>query len=326
MLRTLSGIFTALLFSAVAPAQAAQFSALYSFGDSLSDVGNYFINSGGTWPVSPYVDGQFSNGPLWVKGLSATLGLGPVTASLAGGNDYAYAGATTGFFGASSDPWVQNSDQQVTTFLAAHHGAPSNGLYTFWIGINDLQVIVSSGVSQAMGLAEAQAAAASEAAQITALANAGARTFIVPLIPDLSITPPFHGQTLGGLITSSYNTALENDLAGLAGSLSGGLHFLDTVSLLDAVVADPPAFGFSDVTNPCYVRGPGGGVCATPDTYLFWSGVHMTAAANALIAKDAAALLAPSPTPGDGLLSLGVLILIGLTRKKPEFLARLSGT
>jgi phospholipase/lecithinase/hemolysin len=323
MLRKFPASVAALLLTAITPAQAASFSALYSFGDSLSDVGNYFINSGGISPAPPYANGQFSNGPLWVKDLSAAWGLGTVTASLAGGNDYAWAGATTANPTTASSI-VPNGDQQVATFLNAHKSvAPSDGLYTFWIGINDLQNILGSGVSSSTALTEAKDAAAAEASEITTLANAGAKTFIVPLIPDLSITPPFHAQSLAQSVTSSYNTALETDLAGLAGSLSGGLHFLDTFSLLDAVVADPAAFGFTDVTNPCYARGPGGGVCATPDTYLFWAGVHMTAAANALIAKDAA-LLAPSPTPGAGLLSLGALILIALTKKKPEFLTRSS--
>ncbi len=318
----LFAIVAAVLIAAVAPARAATFSALYSFGDSLSDVGNDFINSGNPGP--PYADGQFSNGPLWVKDLSATLGLGSVTASLAGGNDYAYAGATTGYFGPPS-PLVTNSDQQVTTFLNAHGGiAPSTGLYTFWIGINDLQNIVDGGASPAIALAEAQAAAGMEAAQIISLADAGAKTFIVPLVPDLGMTPPYHGQMAASSLTSAYNTALEGDLSSLAGSLLGGLHFLDTFGLLDAIVSDPAAYGFKDVTDPCYA----GVICANPDQYLFWHGVHMTAAANTLIAAQAAALLdagVPSPAPGAGLLSLGALIVFGVMRRAPELLANVRG-
>jgi phospholipase/lecithinase/hemolysin len=52
-------------------AHAAQFSAEYVFGDSLSDVGNVFIATDGAKPASPYVDGQFSNGPVWVQDLAA---------------------------------------------------------------------------------------------------------------------------------------------------------------------------------------------------------------------------------------------------------------
>ena len=66
------------------------------FGDSLSDVGNVYLATNGIEPASPYVDGQFSNGPVWVQDLAARLGLPALTPSLAGGSDYAFGGATTG--------------------------------------------------------------------------------------------------------------------------------------------------------------------------------------------------------------------------------------
>src|SRR3984957_13841874 len=78
------------------PAHAANFSAEYVLGDSLSDVGNVYIATKGTKPASPYVGGQFSNGPIWVQDLAARLGLPALTPSLAGGSDYAFGHATTG--------------------------------------------------------------------------------------------------------------------------------------------------------------------------------------------------------------------------------------
>ena len=54
-------------------AHAAQFSAEYVFGDSLSDVGNVYLATGGIEPASPYVDGQFSNGPVWAQDLGSGL-------------------------------------------------------------------------------------------------------------------------------------------------------------------------------------------------------------------------------------------------------------
>src|ERR1019366_7944801 len=46
------------------------FTALYAFGDSLSDTGR---NPAG--PATSYFNGRYSNGPLWVEYLSANLGL-----------------------------------------------------------------------------------------------------------------------------------------------------------------------------------------------------------------------------------------------------------
>jgi phospholipase/lecithinase/hemolysin len=60
-------------------AHAAGFSAEYVFGDSLSDVGNVYLGSSGSEPASPYVGGQFSNGPVWVQDLAARLGLPALT-------------------------------------------------------------------------------------------------------------------------------------------------------------------------------------------------------------------------------------------------------
>jgi phospholipase/lecithinase/hemolysin len=84
------------------------YSAVYAFGDSLSDAGNVSITTsaaGATEPVSPpYYKEQygpisgnvFSNGPTWVQDLSIALGLGTLAPSLAGGTDFAYGGAETG--------------------------------------------------------------------------------------------------------------------------------------------------------------------------------------------------------------------------------------
>ncbi len=70
------------------------YTAIYSFGDSLSDVGNVYLATG--QPASPYVNGQYSNGPVWVQDLATKMGLPALTPSSVGGNDYAWGGATTG--------------------------------------------------------------------------------------------------------------------------------------------------------------------------------------------------------------------------------------
>ncbi|WP_228021607.1 hypothetical protein [Vasconcelosia minhoensis] len=60
----------------VAPeAQAAAFSQLYGFGDSLVDTGNLFELTQAVLPLGvpqspPYANGRFSNGPLWIEGLA----------------------------------------------------------------------------------------------------------------------------------------------------------------------------------------------------------------------------------------------------------------
>ena len=197
MLRKLSAIIAALLAPALAAAaaQAGSFSGIYAFGDSLSDVGNVFAATGGARPAPPYVNGQFSNGPVWVQDLSKIATLGVLAPSILGGNDYAWGGATTGANGPSLAPPDVNT--QVGQFLAAHgNSAPSNGLYTVWIGANDL----FSGVTP-------MAAAQSEANAIKALVHAGAKTLIVPLVPDLGQTPAGSGVAGASSLASTYNAS-----------------------------------------------------------------------------------------------------------------------
>lgn len=60
------------------------FDTIVSFGDSNSATGNYHNLSGNQWLSSPYYQGRFSDGPLWVERSEIPNHL-----------NYAYAGATT---------------------------------------------------------------------------------------------------------------------------------------------------------------------------------------------------------------------------------------
>jgi phospholipase/lecithinase/hemolysin len=95
------------------------YTALFAFGDSLSDAGNDYLIDGGTDPVSPYYQGHFSNGLTWVEDLSNMLGLGTLRPSLAGGNDFAFGGAETG--PTAIEGVVRANSQAVPAVLASAH-------------------------------------------------------------------------------------------------------------------------------------------------------------------------------------------------------------
>ncbi|MGA9865285.1 MAG: SGNH/GDSL hydrolase family protein [Acetobacteraceae bacterium] len=306
-----TGAVTSLCLAAL-PVAAHAYSALYVFGDSLSDVGNVFVGTGGAEPASPYFDGRFSNGPIWADDLSASLGLGALKPSLLGGTDYAFGSATTSNPSTASS-MVPTLTQQVGLFLTATGGsAPSSALYSVWIGGSDMLNLLESGTTGVTALTEAQEAAQSAAADIGTLIDHGARRLLVPLLPDIGASPAATAAGLGGdatLLSLAYNASLEAAIAGL-GSVPGlDISYLDTFSLVDAIVADPAGFGLTNVTEPCYV-GPytgGGSVCADPDGYLFWDADHPTASGGAAIAAVAEALV---PEPG----TMGVFVtgLVGL--------------
>lgn len=121
------------------------FSTIYSFGDSLSDVGNISLASLGTLPVGDgvYTGGRFTNGNVWVQDLAQSLGLAAPKPSLAGGTDYAYGGAETG-------PTVVHTvnptdlPSQVGQFVASVPDPSPTALYTVWAGYDVLGIANSS--------------------------------------------------------------------------------------------------------------------------------------------------------------------------------------
>jgi phospholipase/lecithinase/hemolysin len=74
------------------------------------------------------------------------------------------------------------------------------------------------------------------------------------------------------------NSALSDRLHGQA-----GVRLFDTFAFLSRVVRNPKAFGFKNATDAC-----GAVVGANCANYVFWDGLHPTAAMHELIAAQAA--------------------------------------
>jgi phospholipase/lecithinase/hemolysin len=284
---------------------AAGYVELTVFGDSLADAGNIFLFTSGTFPPSPPYAQRLSNGPTAVEVLAAEIGL-PLTPSLAGGRDYAYGGAETGtgnFFGVY--PLVPPIINQIfsgppnfpaTGTLAQVQGfngtlAP-NGLTVLWAGPNDIFAAVFTGQDPAAAVAPAIGNLAQE---IGLLYAAGASTILVPNMPNLGLIPfgLASGNSAGlTALTVAFNTLLGQTLAQIEGSLPGvNIVEFDTFGFVDAAIANPAAYGFTNVTDPCF---DGVNVCANPDQYIFWDTVHPTARSHQLLG-DAFAAAVPEP-------------------------------
>lgn len=287
------------------PAHAGTINAIYAFGDSLSDAGNDFIADGGTEPASPYSGGRFTNGNVWVQDLASMLGLPAVTPSLSGGTDYAFGGALSG----NANPGDLTS--QLAAFHAANPVANPNGLYTIWIGSNDINAILEGGPNNLAAIVGNIDSA------VTTLAGDGAKDVLVFTVPDLGKTP---AAIAGGpaavagasALSAAFDNALASSLTSIAASDSAlDLSVLDTYSLLDGIVANPAASGFTNVTQPCLtgeVNYAGGTPCANPGSYLFWDQLHPTAAGQQIVADKAFALITPEPGSAS-LIALGLVTL-----------------
>lgn len=303
ILRLCVGLFLV----SVVTAAAAPITSIFVFGDSLSDDGNAFTLTGG-FPAAPYA-GRISNGPVAVEQLANRLGVA-LSPSTSGGSDYAVGGAATGPVAIPGTPIVTDN------FAATEYGQPiladtgllkqvssftSSGslfdadesLFVVWGGPNDF--FIDPSPSTAAG------AVTNLANAIALLYGAGARRFLVPNMPDLSLTPS--GRSLApadqaGLraLTMGFNAGLDGALDALALKPNIDITRFDTFALLTAIVASPAAFGFTNADAPCYTGGlaSAGVVCADAEHYVFWDSVHPTAAAH-LVVGDAFARAVPEP-------------------------------
>ena len=259
----------------LSPAAAHAYSALYVFGDSLSDAGNLLLATSAPGspvspqPLPPYANGQFSNGPTWVEDLSVSLGLGAEQPSLLGGNDYAYGGATTGYPATNNAamPSLQQQVRRSTPFTAI----PRRQLPSTRSGSAPTTCLTSSAAARAHRWQRptAEGAATAETAAIAATRRRGRQRFR-RAAGARSRADPGLGKGGGAAATAlsqAYDATLTAGLQALETADGITATIVDTYSLLDSAIADPAAYGFTDVTDPCYV-GPytgGGSVCANPN-------------------------------------------------------------
>ena len=320
---------------AAAPATASSFAGIYVFGDSLSDVGNLYYGFGGVYgPVSPpYDNGRSSNGPLWVEDVAAALGLGPVTPSLLGGNDYAVAGASSGptdiYTAMLGDlPW------QIGQFELDHSSASPTALYTLSMGANDIFNVVNTLLGGATFDIDAAIAesAANTAAFIAELHSKGAENLLLFDVPNLDLIPKVteisafypSGVPTPGELAALFNADLLKDIEPL---IAGGFKLFDIHSYdgIGEVVANPDAFeakyglSFNNVTDPCwtgnFTDAGSGAVCSDPSHYLFWDTQHPTAAGHQLVADFALAAIPEPSTWAMGLIGFAGLGLFALVRR-----------
>ena len=288
----------------VAPTTAAPgapFSAMYVFGDSLSDTGNVSLATAGQVPVSPpYADRSFTNGPVWAQDLAHSIGLPALQPSLAGGTDFAYGGAETGQTPVHTlNPTDLSS--QYAQFTSQVSSPQPGALYALWIGSNDvLDIADNASLTPAQQQADVAAAVNNESAVIHALAARGAQDFLVLNVPDLGKTPQetAHGaaaaQTASSL-ASLYDQDLAAALQPLQASGALKIDLVDTFTVLNQVEANPAAYGFTDVTQPVWtgnLTSSSSGTLqasgAAQNQYLFFDSLHPTAQAHATLAAGIA--------------------------------------
>ena len=309
-------VTVALLFVTPAVADPLDYDRVVAFGDSLSDNGNYANNvpPNGLPPFAPgYFNGRFSNGPTWIEVLSdpalstnpdstmnrfwsGFLFLGPYDV----GGNVNNVNAAIGFaetVGAGPPPSIQT---QIGAFLAAGGVFGPNDLVSVQGGANDfLRFMTLNPGATPDDLANfASFTALNQAGNVQLALTGGAQTILVSNLPNIGATPFLSGNPAtaqGGLLaTTVFNATLDGAVEQLAAANpAANLIQMDWQAAVDVAAANPAAFGFTNVTEPCF---NGITICATPDTYLFWDPAHPSAAAHAYLAQYAGLLLSTEQT------------------------------
>lgn len=316
-------------FAPLPSAAATVYSNFYAFGDSLSDAGNDYNLTVGDLPRSPpYFFGHFSNGLTWADDVSKSLNFGAFAPSRKGGFNYAYGGATASRNVPGSHPEIPTIGTQVNTYLKSGSADPK-ALYSVWIGANDVidALIDISKLKNPLSVDDAKAeltgSVAAEISALQLLVGAGANHILVGLLPDIGLIPRFNmtQEALGRELSIYYNTLLRTEADLLIPS--SDLTYFDAFKLIDDAVADPSAFGLTNVSSACYTGGftGGGTTCKDPDDYLFWDELHPTRIGHLAVANlalDALGIgsIAPVPLPsglplyGVALTTLGLISLV----------------
>ena len=288
---------------AVAPVEAATYSSLVVFGDSLSDNGNNALAglydpaqvvTGNTYvPGSTYAPAQtYTNGLVWASYFANALGL-PLLPSLAGGTDFAFGGATTGTPGSGPGGFPYSLLTQTSQYLGATGNVASpNALYVVAGGGNDARAALTAVAGGADAAATATATAASFAANVGSIVDqlqaAGAQHIVVWNTPNLGLTPAVNAVgagAFGSFLAGAMNGALSARLFGEA-----GVSIFDTYGFGTTLAANPAAFGFTNVTDAC-----GAVAGADCSRYAYWDGIHPTTAVHAAVANAMLVTAVPEP-------------------------------
>jgi phospholipase/lecithinase/hemolysin len=245
----------------------APFSAIRVLGDSLSDTGRAY-NAIGLPPAPFYFNGRFSNGPLWIDYLAPSLRMStrPV-------DNFSWAGANTGRLNVF--PGLPGMRDELDELLASGRKLDRHALYVVFGGANDFIRILSGSEDPLVVITEA---VSNLVETVWLLRAAGAEHIVVVDLPNIGLTPRAlaGGPAVSGGAT--YLSVVFNQLLETALQASDlPVIRVSAFRLLNAMVADPAAYGLTDVTSPGLFDPASG------DTHLFWDDIHPTTRAHRAI-------------------------------------------
>ena len=291
--------------TSVSHSQQGMFSDIYAFGDSTLDTGNNFAGLGGMFPPSPpYHRGRYSDGELWHEILARELGLSLPTPSLTGGNNFAFGGAQTGL-GTSTFGPIPNVGTQINMFRDQQGRFSDDALILVAVGANDIRAgrTPESAISALKG-------------HLQDLHELGGRNFLVSNYyePILDLGP----------ITELFNAEMST-----FSLLDSDLRIYDRAGLIQEILTDPEAYGFSNPVDSLACRDCNLGerlnptdIVDDPSSHMFFDVNHPTSTLGAIMANRAIEMYAvPEPSTLPTMLA-GLILAVYMLRlsSRPQLL------
>jgi phospholipase/lecithinase/hemolysin len=275
----------------------SHFDAIHVYGDSWSDINNTYGLTNGSWPPSPPYDaGRFSNGPVWSESLASMWGLSASSLHV-----YAYGGATTdsryvaGTTGQDDNISVPGVYQQIALDMSNYSiSLWNNDVHIIWAGGNNYYDYGS----KAAFMVETTIASLNN--DIIALMSSNASRILVINMPPLNRLPYFAAKPQEQLVFKNITARHNAQLFNLTQQLNYNpaqvrVDYVDVYSSIEGLF-DPAGTevstvglhkGFKNGADPC-VGVATGGICVSPDTFIFWDQYHFTTGAHVLIAQAVA--------------------------------------
>jgi phospholipase/lecithinase/hemolysin len=296
------------------------FSGVYVFGDSLVDPGNALraartianlpfvsLPNGAPTPEKGYFEGRFTDGYNFADLISNKLVAVPTKATFPYGFEDPVFGLPIPFvnrpegnnlsFAYGGAQAIQGSepvpDLDGQTDIYQNYTPDPNALYMVNFGGNDIRELVPTSGDPVVGdvaTAELSAIANRIAQEVGQLYARGARHVLVTGIPDVGLIPEYLGaanEAARRSLATEYAERLDDLVDAALGRLTlpagAKLYDFDFIGLSDAVVADPAAHRFTNVTQ-ARTSVQAGALDPVGSGFLFFDKIHPSAQAHAQIA------------------------------------------
>ncbi|UJR08046.1 hypothetical protein I4U23_012323 [Adineta vaga] len=292
------------IFASVIGVRIYRFDRAVIFGDSLTDTGNVYKLTNYTWPISPYYQGRFCNGPNWVDRVNISEKL-----------NYAFAGGTTdnavvqGYSKSLTVP-VPGLRQQISSYINSSSSTMMNfnrTMYILWAGGNDLVYNPTMNSSTFVN---------SYLNAVKDLIALGGQNFLIFNAPPIQIFPYFSRQNKSAYyisLTNAVNTDLTTGINALKTTYPNiSLQKYDVYTLFTKIMANQ-SFPFSNTVDRCwdvYNFTAVAVFCQDPSTYIFLDSFHVTSTIHQLIADEINPFLSYNSNSIKNRVSLNIFLLL----------------